>query len=160
MSFFPPALTPPLRVCSHKTYLFSFLNISLSKFIPLLWVGASNPVCVAVLDVYSGRKPLTNGQWPSAGPRCTRCPAWTPGAYLFKKEFIVIRCIMCHMLHMLLRLKGSMCPLSLEHYILHQRIPHICYRHHRKCLCKQILSGVQFSRLKNYLFNTFWGYLL
>ena len=38
-----------------------------------------------------------------------RCPGWTPGAesltyaLLFKKEFIVIRCILFHMLHMLLR---------------------------------------------------------
>ena len=26
-------------------------------------------------------------------------------------------------------------------------IPHICHRHHRRCLCKEILSGVKFSRL-------------
>ena len=27
-------------------------------------------------------------------------------------------------------------------------IPHICHRHHRRCLCKTFLSGVKFSRLK------------
>ena len=26
-------------------------------------------------------------------------------------------------------------------------IPHICHRHHRRCLCKKFLSGVDFSRL-------------
>ena len=26
-------------------------------------------------------------------------------------------------------------------------IPHICHRHHRRCLCKNFLSGVYFSRL-------------
>ena len=28
-----------------------------------------------------------------------------------------------------------------------QSIPHICHRHHRRCLCKKFLSGVIFSRL-------------
>ena len=41
-------------------------------------------------------------------------------------------------------------------------IPHICHRHHRRCLCKNFLSGVNFSRLnaKNCIFYTFWGCLL
>ena len=26
-------------------------------------------------------------------------------------------------------------------------LPHICHRHHRQCLCKNFLSGVNFSRL-------------
>ena len=41
-------------------------------------------------------------------------------------------------------------------------IPHICHRHHRRWLCKKILSSVKFSRLnaKNCIFYTFWGYLL
>ena len=28
-----------------------------------------------------------------------------------------------------------------------ESIPHICHRHHRRCLCKNFLSGVNFSRL-------------
>ena len=36
-------------------------------------------------------------------------------------------------------------------------IPHICHRHHRQCLCKKFLSGVNFSRLseKMHIFDFF-----
>ena len=36
-------------------------------------------------------------------------------------------------------------------------IPHICQRHHRRCLCKNFLSGVNFSRLseKKCIYLTF-----
>ena len=36
-------------------------------------------------------------------------------------------------------------------------IPHICHRHHRWCLCKKFLSGVNFSRLseKMHIFDFF-----
>ena len=37
-------------------------------------------------------------------------------------------------------------------------IPHICHRHHRRCLCKNFLSGVNFSRLsekKMHIFDFF-----
>ena len=30
-------------------------------------------------------------------------------------------------------------------------IPHICHRHHRRCLCKNFLSGVNFSRKNVYI---------
>ena len=34
-------------------------------------------------------------------------------------------------------------------------ISHICHRHHRRCLCKNFLSGVNFSRLKMHIFDFF-----
>ena len=38
-----------------------------------------------------------------------------------------------------------------------QNIPHICHRHHRRCLCKKFLSGINFSRLseKKCIYLTF-----
>ena len=51
--------------------------------------------------------------------------------------------------------------LSLDDYVFHIDdggcIPHICHRHHRRCLCKNFLSGVNFSRLseKKCIYMTF-----
>ena len=35
-------------------------------------------------------------------------------------------------------------------------IPHICHRHHRRCLCKKFLSGVNFSRLSEKMHMNIW----
>ena len=34
-------------------------------------------------------------------------------------------------------------------------IPHICHKHHKRCLCKNFLSGVIFSRLSEKKLHTF-----
>ena len=45
---------------------------------------------------------------------------------------------------------------------VHEIIPHICHRHHRRCLCKKKLPSVNFHRFnaKNWQFTVQIGNLL
>ena len=48
-------------------------------------------------------------------------------------------------------LKTAICQLGHE-----SCIPHICHRHHRRCLCKFFLSGVKFSWLNMKMVHVFY----
>ena len=56
-----------------------------------------------------------------------------------------------------MRSQSNCCRWTKFDFFLTFTIPHICHRHHRRCLCKNFLSGVNFSRLseKMHIFDFF-----